>query len=252
LKGAPNGLEREKPVKIFVMGKNVWREEDDWPLARARSTRYFLHSGGKANSLKGDGSLSEEMAQNEPADRYAYDPAKPVPTRGGGNCCSAQVAGGAFDQREIEARDDVLVFTTAPFKKDIEVTGPLSAELWVASSAMDTDFTAKLVDVFPNGRAQNLIDGIVRMRYRESMEAPKQIVPGEIYKVTIDLGATSNVFFAGHRLRLEVSSSNFPRFDRNLNTGEDQGSSTAMITATNAIYHDRERHSAVIVPVIPE
>jgi putative CocE/NonD family hydrolase len=252
LKGASNGLEREKPVKIFVMGKNIWREEDDWPLARARSTRYFLHSGGKANSLNGDGALSEEAAQNEPVDRYMYDPAHAVPTRGGGLCCSAHDPGGAFDQREIEARNDVLVFTSLPFKKDVEVTGPISAELWVQSSAVDTDFTAKLVDVFPDGRAQNLTDGIVRMRYRESMESPKLIVPSEIYKVTIDLAATSNVFFAGHSLRLEVSSSNFPRFDRNLNTGEDQGSSTAMVKATNTIYHDGEHRSAVILPVIPE
>jgi putative CocE/NonD family hydrolase len=252
LKGASNGLEREKPVKIFVMGKNIWREEDDWPLARARSTRYFLHSGGKANSLNGNGALSQEAAQYEPADRYMYDPAHPVPTRGGGLCCSAHDPGGAFDQREIEARNDVLVFTTPPFKKDVELTGPLSAELWVQSSAVDTDFTAKLVDVFPDGRAQNLTDGIVRMRYRESMESPKSMAPGEIYKVIIDLAATSNVFFAGHSLRLEVSSSNFPRFDRNLNTGEDQGSSTATAKATNTIYHDREHRSALIVPVIPE
>ena len=252
LKSASNGLEREKPVKIFVMGKNVWREEDDWPLARARDKRYYLHSGGKANSLQGDGSLSEELAQSEPPDRYLYDPVKAVPTRGGGNCCSTQVAGGAFDQRPVEAREDVLVFTAAPFQRDVEVTGPLSAELWVTSSAVDTDFTAKLVDVFPDGRARNLTDGIVRMRYRESAETPKPMTPGEVYRVTIDLGATSNVFFAGHRLRLEVSSSNFPRFDRNLNTGEDQGTSTKTIKATNAIYHDREHRSALVVPVVPD
>jgi putative CocE/NonD family hydrolase len=252
LRRESNGLEREKPVKIFVMGKNVWREEDDWPLARAHSSRYFLHSGGKANSLNGDGRLSEETSQNEPADRYTYDPAKPVPTRGGGNCCSGVVAGGAFDQRAVEARDDVLVFTTAPLKNDVEITGPLIAELWVASSAVDTDFAAKLVDVFPDGRAQNLTDGIVRMRYRDSAQTSKAIVPGEIYKVTIDLGATSNVFFAGHRVRLEVSSSNFPRFDRNLNTGEDQSSSSAMVKATNTIYHDRDHRSAVILPIVPD
>jgi len=251
LKGASNGLDREKPVKIFVMGKNIWREEDDWPLAPARATRYYLHSAGKANSLNGDGTLTEEIPQQEAADRFIYDPAKPVPTRGGGLCCSLQVPGGAFDQRSIEGREDVLVFTAPPFKTDVEVTGPLSVELYAASSAVDTDFTAKLVDVFPNGRAQNIADGIIRMRYRESTSSPKPMTPAEVYKVTIDLAATSNVFFAGHSVRLEVSSSNFPHFDRNLNTGEDQGSSTTMVKATT-IYHDREHRSALILPVIPQ
>jgi len=250
LKGTPNGLEREKPVKIFVMGRNVWREEDDWPLARARSTRYYLHSGGKANSLNGDGTLSEEVPQSEPSDNYIYDPASPVPTRGGGLCCSFTFMGGAFDQRTVEGRDDVLVFSTLPFKTDVEVTGPLTVELYAASSAVDTDFTAKLVDVRPDGYAQNLADGILRMRYRESAEAPKFITPGEVYKVKIDLAATSNVFLAGHRLRLDVSSSNFPHFDRNLNTGEDQATSTRMLKATNKIYHDRDHPSALILPLV--
>jgi uncharacterized protein len=252
LKGATNGLEREKPVKIFVMGKNVWREEEDWPLARARPTRYFLHSGGKANSLNGDGMLSEEAPQAEASDRYTYDPANPAPTRGGGVCCSAVFPGGPFDQRTIEARDDVLVFSSAPFLADVEVTGPLSIELYASSSAVDTDFTAKLVDVWPNGYAQNIADGIQRMRYRESAETPQPMAPGEVYKVTIDLAATSNVFLAGHRLRVEISSSNFPRFDRNLNTGEDQGSSTRMLKAANTIYHDREHASVLMLPVVPQ
>jgi hypothetical protein len=250
LKGIDNGIDREKPVKIFVMGKNIWREEDDWPLARARARRYYLHSGGKANSLEGDGTLSPTAPQQEASDRYVYDPADPAPTKGGGLCCNAAVPGGAFDQRPVEGRQDVLVYTTAPFKEDFEVTGPITVELYASSSAVDTDFTAKLVDVWPNGFAQNLTDGIIRARYRNSFEKLELMEPGQVYKFSIDLGATSNVFLAGHRLRLDISSSNFPHFDRNLNTGEDQGWGTRMVKATNTIFHDRERPSAIILPVV--
>jgi putative CocE/NonD family hydrolase len=252
LKGVANGMEREKPVKIFVMGEDAWREEDDWPLARARSTRYYLHSGGTANSLLGDGALSTEAPKTETPDHFVYNPAEPVPTRGGGLCCdNDRLASGAFDQRPNEARGDVLVFTTPAFNQDFEVTGPVSLELYASSSAVDTDFTGKLVDVWPNGFAQNLTDGILRARYRNSPEKPEFMNPGEIYKFTIDLWATSNVFKAGHKLRLEVSSSNFPRFDRNLNTGEPAANATRLVKATNTIYHDREHPSALILPVIP-
>lgn len=252
LKGMGNGVEREKPVKIWVMGENVWREEDDWPLARAKSTRFYLHSGGKANSLAGDGTLNSEGPQTEPADHFVYDPAEPVPTRGGGLCCdNTHLASGAFDQRPNEARDDVLVYSTPALKENFEVTGPISVELYASSSAVDTDFTAKLVDVWPNGFAQNLTDGILRARYRNSQEKPEFMNPGGIYRFTIDLWATSNVFRAGHQLRLEISSSNFPRFNRNLNTGEDPGRATRLVKATNTIYHDREHPSATILPVVP-
>lgn len=252
LKGLPNGIEGEKPVRIFVMGKNIWREEDDWPLARARATRYYLHSGGKANSLRGDGMLSAQTPRSEPAESYVYDPADPVPTRGGGLCCNdTLLAPGVRDQRPNEARDDVLIFSTAALQEDFEVTGPISLELYASSSAVDTDFAAKLVDVWPNGFVQNLTDGILRARYRKSQEKAELMNPGEIYRLTIDLWATSNVFLKDHRLRLEVSSSNFPRFDRNLNTGEDQGRGTRMAKATNKIYHDGEHPSALVLPVIP-
>ncbi len=250
LKGLANGVEQEKPVKIFVMGKNVWREEDDWPPARARSTPFYLRSGGKANTLTGDGTLNGTVPQAEPADHYLYDPADPVPTRGGGLCCDNEhLASGAFDQRPNEARNDVLVFSTPAFKQDFEVSGPVNVELYVSSTAVDTDFTGKLVDVWPNGFAQNLTDGILRARYRNSPEKPEFMSPGETYKVTLDLWATSNVFLAGHRLRLEISSSNFPRFDRNLNTGEPQGHATRMVKATNTVYHDQEHPSALVLPV---
>jgi putative CocE/NonD family hydrolase len=251
LKGDANGIDREKPVKIFVMGKNVWREEDDWPLSRARNTRFFLHSGGKANSLSGDGKLGTVSPQSETADQFVYDPSDPVPTRGGALCCGdRQFPAGAFDQRPIEARNDVLVYSTPSFREDFEVTGPISLELYASSSAVDTDFTAKLVDVWPNGFAQNLTDGILRARYRNSFDKAQWLNPGEIYKFTIDLWATSNVFLAGHQLRLEISSSNFPRFDRNSNTGQDLGLTTRMVKATNTIYHDREHPSALVLPVI--
>jgi hypothetical protein len=252
LKGVKNGLESEKPVKLFVLGKNLWREEDDWPLTRARYTRFYLHSQGKANSLSGDGTLDTLEPASEHADQYVYDPADPVPTRGGPLCCDGgHLAPGALDQRPVEARNDVQVYSTPPFKEDIEVTGPVSVELYASSSAVDTDFTAKLVDVWPNGFAQNLTEGILRARYRNSPERVEFMNPGEIYKFTLDLWATSNVFLKGHKLRLEISSSNFPRFDRNLNTGEDAGRGTRWVKATNTIIHDREHPSAVVLPVVP-
>jgi uncharacterized protein len=252
-KSMANGVEKEKPVKIFVMGKNEWRDEDDWPLARAKSTKYYLHSnGGTANGLGGNGSLSTSAPAEEKADQYVYDPSDAVPTIGGPLCCGALPTGiGPEDQRPAEGRSDVLVFATPAFEKDLEVTGPVTLDLYVSSSAVDTDFTGMLVDVWPNGFAQNLTSGILRMRYRKSQEKPELANPGETYHVTLDLWATSNVFLAGHKLRLEVSSSNFPRFDRNLNTGEIQSRGTRMIKATNTIYHDKAHPSALIVPVVP-
>jgi len=252
LKGEANGVEKEKPVRIFVMGKNEWRDEDDWPLARAKSTRYNLHSAGSANGSSGNGTLSTIAPAEEKADQYVYDPSDAVPTIGGPLCCQALPTGnGPQDQRPAEERKDVLVYTTAAFAKDTEVTGPVSLDLYVSTSAVDTDFTGKLVDVWPDGFAQNLTEGILRMRYRNSQEKPELANPGETYHVTVDLWATSNVFLAGHKLRLEVSSSNFPRFDRNMNTGEEQARASRMVKATNVIYHDKAHPSALIVPIVP-
>lgn len=253
LKGVPNGLDREKPVKILVLGKNVWREEDEWPLSRAQTTRYFLHSAGSANSLAGDGYLSPAAPKSEPPDHYTYDPSDPVPTRGGSLCCNPdQLAAGAIDQRPVEARSDVLVFSTPVLKRDLEVTGPITVEVYASSSAVDTDFTGKLVDVWPNGFAQNLTDGILRARFLSSQEKPEFLNPSQIYKLEIDLWATSNVFLAGHRLRLEISSSNFPRFDRNLNTGNNSGRSDRWVKAVNTVYHDSEHTSAALLPIVPQ
>jgi putative CocE/NonD family hydrolase len=240
-----------KPVKIFVMGANQWREEDEWPLARAQATKYFLHSAKSANSLRGDGNLSTAAPRSEPSDHYVYDPSNPAPTIGGPLCCdSAHLAPGPRDQRPVEARDDVLIYTTPAFAQDTEVTGPVSLELFAQSSAVDTDFEAKLVDVAPDGFAQNLTEGIIRARYRNSREKPELMNPGQVYKFVIDLWSTSNVFLKGHALRLEISSSNFPRFDRNMNTGEDQASAQRSVSATNTIYHDGEHPSALILPVV--
>ncbi len=252
LKGEANGVEKEKPVKIFVMGKNEWREEDDWPLARARITKYYLHSAGSANGIGGNGTLSPVAPAEEKADQYVYDPDDAAPTIGGPLCCGALPTGiGPEDQRPAEARSDVLVYTTPSFAKDTEVTGPVSLDLYVSSSAVDTDFTGMLVDVWPSGLAQNLTSGILRLRYRNSQEKPELANPSETYRITVDLWATSNMFLAGHKLRLEVSSSNFPRFDRNLNTGEEQARATRMVKATNVIYHDKAHPSALILPLVP-
>jgi uncharacterized protein len=252
LKGEANGFDKQKPVRIFVMGKNEWRDEDDWPLARAKNTHYYLHSSGGANGLNGNGTLNTAAPAEEKSDQYVYDPADAVPTIGGPLCCQRLPTGvGPEDQRPAEQRPDVLVYTTAAFAKDTEVTGPVSLDLYISSSAVDTDFTGKLVDVWPDGFAQNLTEGILRLRYRNSQDKPELANPGETYHIAVDLWATSNVFLAGHKLRLEVSSGNFPRFDRNLNTGEEQARATRMAKATNAIYHDKAHPSALIVPILP-
>jgi len=257
LKGAQGSSLGAKPVRIFVMGRNQWRDEDDWPLARAKTTRYFLHSAGHAISAAGDGSLTTEATLANPQsaearDSFEYDPANPVPTIGGPLCCRSDLLQpGPLDQKEAEMRQDVLVYTTPALEHDLEVTGPVAAELWVSSSAADTDITAKLVDVWPNGFAQNLTEGILRLRYRDSQEKPDLAKPGNVYRVTVDLWATSNVFLAGHRVRLEVSSSNFPRFDRNLNTGEEQARATRMDKARNSVLHDKKHPSALLLPVVP-
>ncbi len=240
LRGAP--AHEEKPVQLFVMGANVWRGEDDWPLPRARETRYRLRANGV---------LSTVEPRDDAPDSFVYDPGNPVPTRGGGTCCDAEhFPGGAFDQRTIEARPDVLVYATPAMTAAMEVTGPVSVELFVSSTARDTDFTAKLVDIWPNGFVQNLTDGIVRMRYRASREA-MFLSPGQVYPARIDLAGTSNVFLPGHKLALEISSSNFPRFDRNLNTAASPERGSAWQKATNTVFHDRAHPSSLVVQVVP-
>jgi putative CocE/NonD family hydrolase len=251
-KGIKNEYATEKPVKIFVMGANEYRQEDDWPPPQALFTKYFLHSNGKANSLRGEGSLSTTTPKTEPYDSYVYNPSNPVPTFGGPLCCDEKhMEPGPRDQRGVENRDDVLVYSTGPLSRDLEVTGPVTATLFVKSSAVDTDFTAKLVDVAPDGFAQDLTEGILRMRYRDSAEHASFMNPGQVYQITVDLWATSNVFLRGHSIRLEIASSNFPRFDRNLNTGEDIKFARISVPATNVILHDAQHPSALVLPVMP-
>lgn len=251
LKGIDDGFEKEPPVKLFVMGENRWQLESEWPPARAQYTSYFLHSDGNANSSGGTGSLTPELPKEEPSDVYLYDPHHPVPTHGGQLCCyPPALPYGAFDQSRVEERQDVLVFSTPPLDHDLAVIGPVSLTLWAATSAPDTDFTAKLVDVSAAGYARNVTDGIVRARYRDGTDRPRPITPGMSLRYTIDLGSTCNVFKQGHRILLEVSSSNFPRFDRNPNTGRAVHADSELRPAKQSIYHDAQRPSCLILPIV--
>jgi uncharacterized protein len=252
LKGKQNQFASDKPVRIFVMGENVWRDEAAWPLERAQQAKYYLHSSGKANTAAGDGALLTTTASKEANDVYVYDPANPVPTVGGPLCCDgARLAAGPFDQSKVEARPDVLVYSTPTLDTDIEVTGPVTLDLFAQSSAVDTDFTAKLVDVGPDGVAENLTEGILRARYRNSTSEASLLEPGKVYEYKIDLWSTSNLFRKGHRIRLEVSSSNFPHFDRNLNTGKSGADSAEFAKATNTVLHDAAHPSVLLLPVVP-
>lgn len=251
LKGINNEYAGGAPVRLFIMGDNVWRDEQEFPLARTRYTKYYLHSTKGANSIAGDGVLSVSAPATESNDEFDYDPQNPVRTIGGRLCCGQAIPPGPADQRPNESRPDVLVFSTPALTEDTEVTGFITLDLYAATSAVDTDFTALLVDVDERGYARFLTDGIVRARYRESTKQASPLTPGKVYHYTIDLWATANVFKAGHRIRLYVSSSNFPRFNRNLNTGEDIFGSSRSVSAHQAIYHDRDHASALILPVIP-
>ena len=254
LKGKDTGIAAEPPVNVFVMGANRWRQADDWPIPGTQYVPYYLHSRGEANSLFGDGVLDTHPPAAEPPDRYTYDPEQPVPTVGGSTCCSEDVTPvsmGPRDQQPVEWRPDVLVYTTAPLDRDIEVTGPVSMTLYAASDAPDTDFTAKLVDVYPDGSAINVAQGIIRARYRDSWETPSLLEPGRVYAYRIDLWSTSNCFRQGHSLRVEVASSNFPQFDRNPNTGHPFGQDAVLRKAHQTVHHDAEHPSHILLPVSP-
>jgi len=253
LKGIKNGVSEEEPINIFVMGDNKWRKESEWPLERAINTNYYLSSNGNANSRNGDGLLTTDLQSNNSPDTFVYDPQFPVPTKGGGLCCYDSLGGaGAFDQSDLELRNDVLVYSTPVLERDVEVTGPITVKLFASTSATDTDFTAKLADVYPDDeKSINLTDSIIRARYRNSMEKSELLNPGKVYEYTIDLWSTSNVFKKGHRIRLDISSSNFPRFDRNLNTGGKIGEETEFVKASQTILHDDKFRSHVILPIVP-
>jgi uncharacterized protein len=248
LRNYPEGRQ-DAPVRIFIMGENAWRDEQEWPLARAQWTPFFLQSGGSANSRFGNGRLSTILpAANEPSDEYTYNPANPTPFLT--EPTSSQI-GEADDYTAVQRRDDVLVYQTEPLEKDTEVTGPVRVDLYASSSALDTDFMAMLIDVWPNGYRQRLCDGMVRARFREGMDQPSLIEPGQIYHYSIDCWNTAQVFQAGHRICLQISSSAFPKFDRNLNTGAALGLTSEFVTADQRIYHDAEHPSAIVLPIVP-
>ena len=251
LKGVDNGITDMPRVQYYLMGLNEWRSAESWPVEGTTYRKYFLTSGGRANSRYGDGALMEAAPTEAASDSFVYDPATPVPTLGGNVCCTGMETGaGGYDQATIEMRNDVLVYTSAPLEDGIEVTGFLEVVLYVSSDAKDTDFTAKLVDVYPDGRAFNLQEGAKRMRFREDLRRKVWMEDGEVYEIHLDLHATSNYFDKGHRVRLEGSSSNFPRWSRNLNTGGNNYDESEGRPANNTIHHSAEHPSHVILPVV--
>jgi len=249
LKGIDNGILDEPPVRIFTMGVNEWRDADDWPLAQTQYTPYYLSSSGEANTLHGGGKLQLTQSEDDVVDSFVYDPDDPVPSHADTTSYNPFRVG-PHDQRPIEERQDVLVYTSEPLEKSLDVTGPVEIILHAASSAANTDFTAKLVDVYPDGRAFNLCEGIIRASHRNGGKVTSNIEPGKVYEYRIDLIATSNVFQAGHRIRVEISSSNFPKFDRNLNTGLPAATDTTWAKAEQTVYHTREYPSRIILPVV--
>jgi putative CocE/NonD family hydrolase len=253
LKGDSNGILDKMPrVRYYTMGINKWQTSDTWPPAGAQPLSFFLSSGGKANTLNGDGVLTEATPATDNPDKFEYDPMNPVPSLGGNVCCTGNaITAGSFDQRKNEARPDILVYTTEPLREGIEVSGPIEVTLYVSSDAKDTDFTVKLIDVYPDGRAYNLDETIQRMRYRNGYDKPNVwMEAGKVYKVTLQPMVTSNFFEAGHRIRIEISSSNFPRFDRNLNTGGKNYDESKGVVARNAVHHSRQYPSAITVTVV--
>ena len=253
LKGENNGILEKMPrVRYYTMGLNKWQSSDTWPPRGAQPLSFFLSSGGKANTLNGDGILSDTSPANDTPDKFEYDPMNPVPSYGGNVCCTGNaITAGSFDQRKSESRPDILVYSTEPLREGLEVSGPIEVTLYVSSDAKDTDFTVKLIDVYPDGRAYNLDETIQRMRYRDGYDKSKVwMEPGKVYKVTLQPMTTSNYFDAGHRIRIEVSSSNFPRFDRNLNTGGRNYDETKGVIARNAVHHSKQYPSAIKITVV--
>jgi putative CocE/NonD family hydrolase len=239
-------------VRYFRMGSNSWHNADDWPLPRTTWQRFFLHSNGGANSASGDGLLTRKEPQSEPPDTYVYDPNHPVPTTGGrGAEAENGFVTGPIDQIHIERRHDVLCYRTPELDQNTEITGPIELHLFPSSSCRDTDFSTKLVDVYPDGRAYNITDGIVRAQYRNSFTKPEPLKPAEIVELIIRLGITSQLFRRGHRIRLDITSSNFPAFDRNMNTGNPIGIGAEGIPALQTVYHQSGYASYIELPFIP-
>jgi putative CocE/NonD family hydrolase len=246
-------IDKLPKVTYFTMGLNKWQTSNTWPPEGARPMTFHLASGGRANTLNGDGVLTATPPATDTPDSFTYDPMKPVPSYGGNVCCTGNaVQAGSFDQRKMEARDDILVYTSEPFTEGTELSGPIVPTLYVSSDARDTDVTVKVLDVYPDGRAYNLDESIQRMRYRDGYDKPLVwMEKGKVYKVTLQPLNTSNYFAPGHRLRIEVSSSNFPRFDRNLNTGGNNFDEVKAVVARNSIHHSKEYPSQITITVVP-
>lgn len=251
LKGVDNGIDREPPLEIFYMGVNKWKQEADWPIPGTRYTPLYLASGGRANSWRGDGRLSWEKPSGAEADEYLYDPANPVLTLGGNNCCGAPTIAGPKDQRPIESRGDVLVYTSTVLREPLAIAGPVTMKLYASTDGPDTDWMVKLVDVHPNGFAVNIAEGMLRARFRKGLDRMELLQAGQIYEFEIDLAGTAHVFLPGHRVRVDITSSNFPQFDRNPNTGEALGTSERIRIARQRVYHTAVQASHVVLPVVP-
>lgn len=248
LRDIRNGIDEEPPVRLYVLGQDAWRDAASWPLPGTAFTRFHLRGAGAANTRAGDGVLSEAPpAADEPADSFVYDPADPTPSVPG----RLARPFGSVDQGPIEDRPDVLVYSSEPLARDADVIGPVEARVWAASSAPDTDWVVKLVDVAPDGRVDRLAEGMIRARYRESQATPRPLEPGRVYEYAVDLGPVGNRFRAGHRIRIEVASASFPQFDRNLNTGGRFGVESSGAVAAQRVLHDADHPSHVVLPIVP-
>lgn len=252
LKGEANNFKEETPrVQYYTMGSNEWQTAETWPPKAAVMTNFYLASEGNANTADGDGVLSLEMPEQDQPDSFTYDPMDPVPSYGGNVCCTGNaVKGGAFDQQVMEEREDILVYTSEPLQDGVEVSGFIEVTLFVSSDVKDTDFTVKLIDVYPDGRAYNLDETIQRVRYREGYDKEVFMEEGQVYKLELSPMATSNYFEEGHSIRIEISSSNFPRFARNLNTGGNNYDESEGVVAHNKVHHSKDYPSVITLPII--
>jgi len=250
LKGIDNGIDREPPVELFLMGVNKWVQYEDWPVPGTKFTPVYLASGGNANSMRGDGKLQFEAPSGADADRFVYDPNNPVPSLGGNDCCGAPFPTGPRDQRPVESRHDVLVYTSEILKDPLAIAGPVKMKLYAATDGRDTDFMIKLVDVYPDGTAWNIAEGILRARFHKGLDKMELLEPNRAYELEIDMRGTANVFQPGHRIRVDVTSSNFPQYDRNPNTGEDLGASGGTRVARQTVFHSSAAKSHIVLPVV--
>jgi len=246
-----NGIDRELPVEIYMMGANRWVSYADWPVPGAKSTPFYLSSGGRANSARGNGMLSATRPAAEGSDQYSYDPNNPVPSVGAHDCCGAPLSSGPVDQRGVEARQDVLVYSSEPVTEPLAIAGPIRMKLHASTDGPDTDWMIKLVDVYPNGFAINVAEGILRARFRKGYDKMELLTPGQAYEFEVDMRGTANVFLPGHRIRVDVTSSNFPQFDRNLNSGEDLATASRPRVAKQTVFHGAAKASHILLPVVP-